>query len=227
MPNYVYITLDTIAPQNPTISIASGATYTTNQLVTLSIGTSDSSTSNYQIKLWGDVDATYDNNIKSTEATSTWVSYATTKQVKLANGSGTKRINLKLRDDVYNESSLVFDEIILDTAMPSVTTTTPDLTKISKVPQKNMTSFNFSVDKVFSEYKVKVVNSIGATHDTGTLLGTANGSVNISGNTGNYDTSSTPITVQINGTDLELASSGDGQKIVKVFVKDLAGNWSV
>jgi hypothetical protein len=33
--------------------------------------------------------------------------------------------------------------------------------------------------------------------------------------------------VTIKGTDLETASAGDGAKTVKVFVQDLAGNWSV
>jgi hypothetical protein len=34
------------------------------------------------------------------------------------------------------------------------------------------------------------------------------------------------ISCTINGADLETASSGDGAKIVKVFVKDASGNWS-
>ena len=33
--------------------------------------------------------------------------------------------------------------------------------------------------------------------------------------------------VTINGADLETASAGDGVKIVKVFVKNAAGTWSV
>ena len=43
---------------------------------------------------------------------------------------------------------------------------------------------------------------------------------------GNYP-AATNIQVTITGTDLETASPGDGAKIVKVFVKNEAGTWSV
>ena len=36
----------------------------------------------------------------------------------------------------------------------------------------------------------------------------------------------TGIACTITGADLEVASSGDGQKIIKVFVKNSAGTWS-
>jgi hypothetical protein len=107
-----------------------------------------------------------------------------------------------------------------------VTISGPDVSKISKIAGKNVASFSFSVDTIFDEFKVKVVSSTGASHDTGTLIPTAGGSTNMSGNEGNYP-AATPINCQITGTDLEAASAGDGQKIIKVFVKDQAGNWSV
>lgn len=37
----------------------------------------------------------------------------------------------------------------------------------------------------------------------------------------------TAIDVTIKGADLATASSGDGTKIIKVFVKNAAGTWSV
>lgn len=62
-------------------------------------------------------------------------------------------------------------------------------------------------------------------HDAGTLIGTANGSTNMTA-TGTFK-ASTAISCKIYGKDLEAASSGDGEKIIKVFVKNAHGTWSV
>jgi hypothetical protein len=224
MANFFYLELDTTNPANPSISIDGGATFATAQLVDLSIGTTDSDTTGYQMLIWGDVDTSFDTNIRGTEGTSTWITYNNSKQVKLSAGDGQKTVYVKIRDDVHNASSQVSDSITLDMSKPTVSVTNPDVSKISKQPTKNTASFTFTVDKQFVEYKVKVVSSTGAGESTGTTIGTANGSTNTSG-TGTF-ASGTPISVQINGSDLELASSGDGQKIIKVFAKDQTGKWS-
>ncbi|MBO0962388.1 hypothetical protein J1P26_22050 [Neobacillus sp. MM2021_6] len=225
MPNFVYLTLDTTSPANPSLSILGGATFATAQLVDLTIGTTDSDKSGYQMKVWGDVDTAYDTNIKATDALSTWITFNNSKQVKLSAGDGSKTVYVKIRDDVYNESSIASDGITLDTSIPTVTVTNPDVNKISKMAGKNESSFTFTVDKQFGEYKVKVVSSTGAAESTGATIGTANGSTNTSGNVGSYP-AGTPITVKITGVDLETASSGDGQKVIKVFAKDMTGKWS-
>jgi hypothetical protein len=224
MANFFYLTLDTTNPANPSISIDGGATFATAQLVDLTIGTTDGDTTGYQMIIWGDVDTTYDTNIKTSEATSTWITYNNSKQVKLSSGDGQKTIYVKIRDDVHNASAQVSDSITLDMSKPTVTVTNPDVSKISKQSGKNVASFTFTVDKQFNEYKVKVVSSTGSQESTGTTIGTANGSSNTS-ETGTFP-SGTPITVQINGADLEAASSGDGQKIIKVFAKDQTDKWS-
>lgn len=220
--NYFYLTLDTTAPASPSISIANGAVYATNPLVTLGLGTGDAATSGYQMKIWGDIDEAYDTSIKKTEATTLWIAYTASKQIKLLTGDGNKTISYKLRDDVYNESGIATDTITLDTAQPVPSFSTPDAVKISKIAGKNIASVSLSSSKPFTEYKVKVVTSLNATHDTGTLIGTEHGSVNTSG-TGTF---STPITISVTGADLEAASSGDGQKTIKVFIKNAAGTWS-
>lgn len=225
MANYFYLTLDTTAPSNPTILIANGVTFATQQLVDITIGTSDSITTGYQLKIWGDVDTTFDTNIQTTEVASSWITYTTSKQIKLSNGDGQKTINIRIRDDVYNISALITDTIILDTTLPIVSIVGADVPKISKNTGKNVASFSFQADCAFVEYKVKVVAAIGSTHETGTQIGTANGSTNMSG-TGTF-AANTPINCSIKGTDFELASTGDGQKIIKVFVKDESGQWSV
>lgn len=224
MANYINIILDTTAPANPYVNINGGATYSNTQLVSVGLGTSDIDTTGYQMKIWGTVDKAYDTNIQDSEATSQWISYSDSKQVKLSTGDGNKQISVKFRDDVYNESSVAQDNISLNTAIPTVNVGAPDKNKISKKEQKNVVSFTFSSPEQFEEYKVKVVSSTGAVESSGTLIGTVNGSQNIAGNTGGY---TNPITVTITGQDLELASSGDGSKIIKVFVKNNAGTWSV
>jgi DNA-binding ferritin-like protein (Dps family) len=226
MANYFNLILDTTGVSNSTVTIESGATYATNQLVNLTIGCSDGATAGYQMKIWGDVDLAYDVNIKATEGASTWITYATSKQIKLLTGDGSKTINVKIRDDVYNEGSIVSDSIILDTSLPVVTVTAVDNQKISRITGKDVFSFTFSCSEVFVEYKVKVVATSGAGESTGTAIGVASGSTNMSGTAGNYP-ASTPISCTITGTDLQTASSGDANKIIKVFVKDTSGLWSV
>lgn len=224
MANFFTLTLDTTGPANPSVSIENGAQYAVQNLVNLTIGTTDTNKTGYQMKIWGDVDKAFDTAVQDTEATSTWITFNTAKQVKLATGDGVKNIYVKLRDDVFNESAQVSDSIILDTDKPIVTITGPDVTKISKIPNKNIAAISFTVNSTFVEYKVKVVSASGAAHDTGTLIGTTNGSTNTSG-TGSFN-ASTPINCTITGADLELASSGDGVKTIKIFAKDSAGNWS-
>lgn len=88
-----------------------------------------------------------------------------------------------------------------------------------------MATFSFTSDVAFTEYKIKVVPSKSSLHDAGTLIGTANGSTNMTA-TGTFKASAA-ITCKIYGKDLEAASSGDGEKIIKVFVKNAHGTWSV
>ena len=234
MANYFNLALDTTGPANPSISLASGATYATAALLTATIGTDDTPTTGYQMKIWGDLDLTWckSNGIVGTGATAVaesdalWITFATSKQLQLSAADGLKTVYCKIRDDVYNESSQASDTITLDTTRPVVTITGPDVTKISKQPGKKTASFSFVADVVFVEYKVKVVATSGAAENTGTAIPTTAGSTNMSGSAGDYP-ANTAINCTIEGADLESASAGDGTKIVKVFVKDEAGNWSI
>ena len=218
MANYFNLTLDTTAPSGVTLAINGGAEYTTSTAVTLTIGCGDADTTGYQMKIWG-VDGA------AAETDATWETFTETKAVTLVSGDGQKTVSIKVRDDVYNESSAVSDTITLNTTVPAVTITGPDVTRISKQTGNNTCTFSFSSDTAFTEYKVKVVPSINSLNDAGTAIGTTNGSTNMSG-TGTY-AASTNTTCTINGSDLETASAGDGQKIIKVFVKTAAGLWSV
>lgn len=219
MASYFTLTLDTTAPAGVSLTINDGALYTTSTTVTLTIGTSDSATSGYQMKIWGTASA-------ADEDSASWESFAASKQVTLASGDGLKTVYVKVRDDVWNESAAVSDTITLNTSVPVVTITGPDVARISKVSGKNVATINFTVDVEFSEYKVCVVPASSSTQDAGTVIPTTNGSTNTSGNAGSYP-ATTNIQVTINGADLETAGGEDAAHVVKVFAKNAAGTWSV
>lgn len=219
MASYFNLTLDTTAPGGVTLSINDGALYATSTAVTLTIATTDGVTTGYQMKVWG-IDGVTD------EGSASWENFSASKSVNLTSGDGLKTVYIKVRDDVGNESAQVSDTITLNTTVPVVTITGPDKSKISKVTGFNTSIINFTSDVAFEEYKVCVVPQNNSTQDAGTVIGTTNGSINTSGSDGDYPASEN-IQVTINGADLEAASSGDGVKIVKVFVKNAAGTWSV
>lgn len=219
MASFFNLTLDTTAPAGLTLKLNNGAQYTTSTTVTAAIAVSDTATTGYQMKIWGVSDAT-------TEADASWGSFAKSKSITLPTGDGLKTVSIKVRDDVGNETATVTAKITLDTAVPVVTITGPDKSKISKVATFNVSAFSFSANADFEEYKIKVVPSESSLENAGTQIPVTAGSTNTSGTAGGYK-ADTAINVTINGADLETASAGDGVKIVKVFVKNAAGTWSV
>ena len=218
MASYFNLTLDTLAPAGLAVQLNGDDIYTTTPSVELTLTLKDSPTTGYQMKIWG-VEGVTD------EDSASWETYAASKSVTLPSGDGLKTVYVKVRDAVGNESSAASDSITLDTAVPTVTVTGPDKSTISKVVGFDMAVINFMSDIAFEEYKVCVVPATSSTQESGVVIPTDGGSVNTSGNAGGYE-ADTNIEVKINGTDLETASSGDGVKIVKVFVKNAAGTWS-
>lgn len=218
MASYFNLTLDTLAPQGLTIKLNNGSQYTTSKAVQLTINVTDESADGYQMKVWG-----IDRIAKESDAV--WETLANVKDITLPTGDGLKTVYVKVRDDVYNETAVTSTSITLDTSVPAVTIIGPDVSRISKTSPKDVATFSFTSDVAFTEYKIKVVPSKSSLHDAGTLIGAANGSTNMSA-TGTFK-ASTAISCKIYGKDLELASSGDGEKIIKVFVKNTVGTWSV
>ena len=218
MASYFNLVLDTLAPQGLTVKLNNGSQYTTSKNVTLNISVSDTSTSGYQMKVWG-----IDGIAKESDAV--WETLANVKDITLSTGDGLKTVYVKVRDDVYNETAVASTSITSDTSVPAVTIIGPDVSRISKTAPKNVATFSFTSDVAFTEYKIKVVPSKSSLHDAGTLIGTANGSTNMTA-TGTFK-ASTAISCKVYGKDLEAASSGDGEKIIKVFVKNAHGTWSV
>ena len=218
MASYFNLTLDTLAPQGLTIKLNNGSQYTTNKTVQLAVNVTDESAEGYQMKVWGI-------NGVANESDATWETLANIKNVTLSTGDGLKTVYVKVRDDVYNETVAASATITLDTSVPAVTIIGPDVSKISKTSPKDVATFSFTSNTAFTEYKIKVVPSNSSLHDAGVQIGTANGSTNMSA-TGTFK-ASTAISCKIYGKDLEIASSGDGEKIIKVFVKNTVGTWSV
>lgn len=218
MASYFNLTLDTLAPQELTIKLNNGSQYTTNKTVQLAVNVTDESADGYQMKVWGI-------NGVANESDATWETLANIKNVTLSTGDGLKTVYVKVRDDVYNETVAASATITLDTSVPAVTIVGPDVSKISKTAPKDVATFSFTSNTAFTEYKIKVVPSNSSLHDAGVQIGTANGSTNMSA-TGTFK-ASTAISCKVYGKDLEAASSGDGEKIIKVFVKNAHGTWSV
>jgi hypothetical protein len=172
----------------------------------------------------------------TTPPASSWVTYGN-RDLTVAAGDGVKTINIRLRDDVGNTSSVATDTITLDTTAPVVTIDAgPSSTaggsppKISKVGGWDDGSITWHADSDIQAYKIKYVPSSGADQTQGTTIPTAGGStnVNVTSDGSVKVAASTQVTSHINGTDLDAAAAnGDGTKLLKVFVQDMAGNWSV
>ena len=218
MASFFNLTLDTLAPAGLSLVLNDGAQYATSATVTAKISVSDTSTTGYQMKIWGTKAA-------ATEAAASWETFAATKSITLPDGDGLKTIYVKVRDDVGNESAAASDSITLNTSIPAVTITGPDKSRISKVTGYDAAAFSFVCDVDFEEYTVRVVPATSSLHTAGTQIPATGGSTNVSGTEGGYK-KNTAINVTVKGADLEAASSGDGVKIVKVFVKNAAGTWS-
>lgn len=224
MASFFKVTLDTTGPASPTFSIAAGASFATAQLTAVNFGTADTPTTGYQVKIWGSVDAAFNAAIQATEGASEWIEYNAEVAVKLSSGDGTKTLHAKIRDDVFNETSELTDTIVLDTTVPVATISSgPDVEKVSKVEGKRTINFEFQADVEIQAWKVKVVPATNSIHSAGTTIGTTNGSTNMTGATLAKETNKA---CKIDGRDLDTASSGDGEKVIKVFVQDMAGNWS-
>ena len=220
MASYFNLTLDTLAPAGLTVKLNGEDIYTTTASVTMTLTLTDSNTTGYQMKIWG-VDGV------ANEQNASWETYSASKSITLPSGDGLKTVYVKVRDSVGNESAEATDSITLDTAVPTVTVTGPDRSTISEVEGFDKAIINFMSDIAFVEYKVCVVPATSSTQDAGTVIPTTAGSINTSGTSEDepYE-AETNIKVTIDGTDLKTASSGDGTKIVKVFVRNAAGTWS-
>jgi hypothetical protein len=214
------LTLDTTAPQGATLTLSAGAAYTASTAATADFATSDADTTGYQVKVWGELSGG-----PATEGAASWQSYSASIAITLSTGDGLKTVSGKIRDDVGNETAVLTNTITLDTTSPVPTISVAFApTKISKITGFDASTGSFQSDTAIQAWKFKVVPATDSVHTAGTTIPTTGGSQNT---TGGALAITTNQSVTIVGADLETASSGDGPKIVKVFVQDLAGSWSL
>lgn len=97
MSAWVTITLDTTAP-----SLTGNLTEGGAGEGTLTLTSNDAA----EVKVWGDIDVTWPGNASfgETEAEAEWIEFAEIIAVRL---SGAKQLHVRVRDDVWNESSVL------------------------------------------------------------------------------------------------------------------------
>lgn len=214
MASYFNLTLDTLAPIISAFNINNNAAVTTSRQVQLNITCEDAAA----MKIWG-IDGV------SSESAASWETFAATKQVTLPAGDGTKTVYIKVRDAVYNESSVSSDTITLSTALPTISITGPDVSVISEQSGKNIATFSFTSNMELKAWKVKLVPKNSSAQDAGTQIPSSGGSTNMTGTT---LAANTPKECKIYGADLNAAAGGsDGTYIIKVFGQAKANDlWS-
>lgn len=103
-------TVDTVAPTNPSVLIASGAAYSNLQTVSLALRAVDNTSGVSQMLL----------SERADFVGASWVSYITSRGIGLSGGDGAKTIYVKYRDGAGNESSTAQDTIVVDTVAPAI-----------------------------------------------------------------------------------------------------------
>lgn len=219
MPAHFNIRLDTTAPQGAVLELAGGAATVASKSVPVSLTTTDPDTTGYQIKLWGDVDLSFNPSIQDTEGASAWLDYGTITTLDLSDLDGLKTVYGKIRDDVGNETAILSDSVTFDSSVPVVTITVdPDLVKISKVTPWDKSNFTFMVNQDIDHYEIRVVPDPAATHDQGLLYSELDVAL----------AADTPTPEVIDGTQLQTVVGPDGDYTIKVFARMAAtGTWSV
>jgi len=118
---------------------------------------------------------------------------------------------------VYIGQAAVAQQISFDITPPGVTvdvSSTPG--KISAQTGKDSADFYLTSDEDFQAYQIRKVPADDSTVTEGTLIESGGGG-----------TASSPIPLNVTAAELAAASLGEGQHRIKVFVQDIAGNWSV
>jgi len=233
MAAYFWLRLDKTPPANFAFLINEGATVTAYNTVDLTFTSDDVDRTGYTIKVWGDVIGA---NHGPTESGATWIAWPTgTMSITTSGADGLKTINARARDRVGNETTVVIRTITVDSSVPVVTlsdiggATQANPEEVGVAPGATIISsqqFRFQSDIAFVEYQVRVGTTPTFLNTSGTLIGTAGGSVNMSG-TGTF-AANTQITCTLTGDDYDTALAGvESTNPVKVFVRTQAGVWSV
>jgi hypothetical protein len=98
------------------------------------------------MKLWGDVDPAADANIQTTEGASRGSPTARRRPVTLSTGDGLKTLNVRIRDDVGNQSSGRRHDHARHHVPVITISVAASPTKISKVATFDTSTFQFQAD---------------------------------------------------------------------------------
>ncbi len=101
-----------------------------------------------------------------------------------------------------------------DVLAPTPTVTSVDVSKISRVAGKDVAAVNFTTNEDFVEFEVRVVADAGSSRASGNQLETA-----VVG-------ARSAHSITVTDDELVAAAGAEGTNVLKVFVKDAAGNWS-
>jgi len=101
-----------------------------------------------------------------------------------------------------------------DTTAPIPTVTVVDVTKISRVVGKDVVNVTFTTDEAFVEYEIRRVSSGSDSQAAGNQVEAATVS------------SRTSHSIAITDDELVAAAAVEGSNTLKIFVKDVVGNWS-
>lgn len=223
MASNIQFTLDTQAPATVVLTAPANSG---SLIVAVSGSTTDADTTGYTMKLWG-TGVSADAVAGTTKANAPVLAYTTASKNVTFLAEGSTQLYLAVYDDVGNETVATPATINIITTLPTVTISNisggnADHSKFSTTPPYNVLSFNFVSSMDYQAYAVMRVSTTGSLYASGTAIGTANGSTNVSG--AGTVTAGTSKTVTINM--LDLPTQVNENKILKVFVQNLGGNWS-
>jgi hypothetical protein len=228
MTSYFTLQLDSAPPANPVILLNGGAVSTGDLIVLATLSSPDydgGALDVAEMLIWGDVDPTGDALIQPSQANSTWRVFQPGIPIVLSAGAGSKNIYAQIRDDVHNTTVTFSATIIYDPTIPVVSITrgvTKD--KISLQTLYNEVDFTWQSNQDYQSYEVRVVGSVDDPRGSGVVIPNLGGSINTQGGSG---TANTTVLTTVYGADLQSASPGDTLKLIKVYVQNLSGTWSV
>jgi len=230
MASFLNFYLDLQAPGGVTLSApASSGTLTVNATGF----TSDADKVGYTMKFWG-VDVVTNTVAGATEATAPSIPYDNNPHTITFASEGSKTLRFAVYDSVGNKSTEATAAINIVTSLPTITIdqvtggVSPNLPsndagRFSTITGYRTLSFRFSPSMNITEWVVRRVSSSGAlyTDPANEVIATTNGSTigaveAIAG--GGFRS----VTIDMR----DLPTQTTGTKIIKVFGRNEAGNWS-
>lgn len=218
---YVAVDVDNQAPSQLSVTINGGLESTSNPEVQLLIQSWDWINGQRDlgdIIVWGDVDPSFDPFIGTTEAASYWRSFRPFVPVLLSVGSGTKTINVKVRDMTGNTATTSGSIAYTVPTEPVVTIVRrPVYDKYSLHAGYDEVEFTWRVDQNIDDYEILQVDNIYDERSQGTVLPGQN--------LGGAPVAAGALTVtKVLTSSLLLTRPYSGGKVMKIFTK-VGSNW--